>query len=149
MKGSKKMKKRIFAALLVVCLLAGMTVVPVSAAGKTIDAYCEHCKEPKTWMALESASDSITGTEYDHYFMAATSGNITFGAKTVTGTVCLDVDNQEYVGNRRLIVASGGVSGIEDIAAIKKCGAAGAIIGKAFYAGTIDLAAAVKLAAEQ
>ena len=47
------------------------------------------------------------------------------------------------------IVASGGVSGIEDIAAIKKCGAAGAIIGKAFYAGTIDLAAAVKLAAEQ
>lgn len=46
------------------------------------------------------------------------------------------------------IVASGGVSGIEDIAAIKKCGAAGAIIGKAFYAGTIDLAEAVKLAAE-
>jgi len=46
------------------------------------------------------------------------------------------------------IVASGGVSGIEDIAAIKKCGAAGAIIGKAFYAGAIDLAEAVKLAAE-
>lgn len=46
------------------------------------------------------------------------------------------------------IVASGGVSGIEDIAAIKKCGAAGAIIGKAFYAGTIDLAEAVRLAAE-
>ena len=44
------------------------------------------------------------------------------------------------------IVASGGVSGIEDIAAIKECGAAGAIIGKAFYAGTIDLAEAVKLA---
>lgn len=46
------------------------------------------------------------------------------------------------------IVASGGVSGIEDIAAIKKCGAAGAIIGKAFYAGAIDLSEAVKLAAE-
>jgi len=46
------------------------------------------------------------------------------------------------------IVASGGVSGIEDIAAIKECGAAGAIIGKAFYAGAIDLAEAVKLAAE-
>lgn len=45
------------------------------------------------------------------------------------------------------IVASGGVSGIEDIAAIKNCGAAGAIIGKAFYAGAIDLAEAVKLAA--
>ena len=44
------------------------------------------------------------------------------------------------------IVASGGVSGIEDIAAIKECGAAGAIIGKAFYAGAIDLAEAVKLA---
>jgi len=46
------------------------------------------------------------------------------------------------------IVASGGVSGIEDIAAIKECGAAGAIIGKAFYAGAIDLSEAVKLAAE-
>ena len=46
------------------------------------------------------------------------------------------------------IVASGGVSGIEDIAAIKECGAAGAIIGKAFYAGAIDLTEAVKLAAE-
>ena len=46
------------------------------------------------------------------------------------------------------IVASGGVAGIEDIAAIKKCGAAGAIIGKAFYAGAIDLTEAVKLAAE-
>ncbi|MBR2880439.1 MAG: 1-(5-phosphoribosyl)-5-((5-phosphoribosylamino)methylideneamino)imidazole-4-carboxamide isomerase, partial [Oscillospiraceae bacterium] len=44
------------------------------------------------------------------------------------------------------IVASGGVSGIEDIAAIKECGAAGAIIGKAFYAGAIDLSEAVKLA---
>jgi len=46
------------------------------------------------------------------------------------------------------IVASGGVSCIEDIAAIKQAGASGAIIGKAFYAGAIDLTAAVKLARE-
>ena len=46
------------------------------------------------------------------------------------------------------VVASGGVAGIDDIAAIKKAGAAGAIIGKAYYAGTIDLAEAVRLAGE-
>ncbi len=45
------------------------------------------------------------------------------------------------------VVASGGVARIEDIAAIKAAGAAGAIIGKAYYAGTIDLAEAVRLAA--
>ena len=44
------------------------------------------------------------------------------------------------------VIASGGVSCIEDIAAIKDCGAGGAIIGKAFYSGAIDLAQAVKLA---
>lgn len=46
------------------------------------------------------------------------------------------------------VVASGGVARIEDIAAIKETGAAGAIIGKAYYAGTIDLAEAVRLAEE-
>ena len=44
------------------------------------------------------------------------------------------------------VVASGGVAKIEDIAAIKHTGAAGAIIGKAYYAGTIDLAEVVRIA---
>lgn len=41
------------------------------------------------------------------------------------------------------IVASGGVHNNEDIVKLKKMGLYGAIIGKAYYAGTIDLAQAV------
>lgn len=43
------------------------------------------------------------------------------------------------------LVASGGVKDISDIAALKKIGVDGTIIGKAYYSGTIDLAEAVKL----
>ena len=42
------------------------------------------------------------------------------------------------------IVASGGVSCNEDIRRLAAMGCDGAIIGKAYYAGTIDLAQAVK-----
>ena len=41
------------------------------------------------------------------------------------------------------IIASGGVSSLEDIRALKAAGAAGAIIGKAYYTGAIDLAQAI------
>ncbi len=43
------------------------------------------------------------------------------------------------------IIASGGVSSLEDIRALKAAGAAGAIIGKAYYTGAIDLAQAIAL----
>ena len=43
------------------------------------------------------------------------------------------------------IIASGGVSSLEDIRALKAAGVAGAIIGKAYYTGAIDLAQAVRL----
>lgn len=46
------------------------------------------------------------------------------------------------------VVASGGISCLEDIAAVKKYGAAGVIIGKAFYEGAVDLSLAVQLAGE-
>ncbi len=42
------------------------------------------------------------------------------------------------------ITASGGVSRNEDIAALKAAGMDGAIIGKAYYAGTVDLARAIQ-----
>ena len=42
------------------------------------------------------------------------------------------------------IVASGGVSSIEDVEALAALGIHGAIIGKAYYTGTIDLAEAVE-----
>ena len=42
------------------------------------------------------------------------------------------------------IIASGGVSGNQDLRALASMGLYGAIIGKAYYAGTVDLAQAVR-----
>lgn len=47
------------------------------------------------------------------------------------------------------IVASGGVSSNEDLSKLNGMGLYGAIIGKAYYAGTVDLEQAVKEAGEQ
>ena len=44
------------------------------------------------------------------------------------------------------IIASGGVSDIRDITALKEMGIYGAIIGKAYYEGTIDLSEALRVA---
>jgi len=44
------------------------------------------------------------------------------------------------------ITASGGVSDIDDIVALKKLGIYGAIIGKAYYTGAIDLKEAIEVA---
>ncbi len=46
------------------------------------------------------------------------------------------------------IVASGGITGIGEIRALKDCGAAGAIIGKAYYEGLISLEEAIEAARE-
>jgi phosphoribosylformimino-5-aminoimidazole carboxamide ribotide isomerase len=45
------------------------------------------------------------------------------------------------------VIASGGISSLEDIARCKEIGCAGAIVGRAYYEGRIDLAAACELAA--
>ena len=47
------------------------------------------------------------------------------------------------------IVASGGVTTLDDVKRLRDMGLYGAIIGKAYYAGTIDLAQAVKEAGPQ
>lgn len=47
------------------------------------------------------------------------------------------------------IVASGGVTTLEDVERLRDMGLYGAIIGKAYYAGTIDLAQAVALCGEE
>ena len=46
------------------------------------------------------------------------------------------------------IVASGGVSSMEDVKALAKTGVYGAIIGKAYYTGAIDLAEAIRTAGQ-
>ncbi len=48
----------------------------------------------------------------------------------------------------RPLIASGGISTIEDVRAVAEAGAAGAIIGRALYDGSIDLAEALRVAAE-
>lgn len=76
------------------------------------------------------------------------------GVKTV---ICTDIsrDGAMKGANRELyreltrkftidLIASGGVSSIEDIAALKEMGLHGAIIGKAYYTGAIDLAEALE-----
>lgn len=60
--------------------------------------------------------------------------------------VRLEALQQVYSGQ---IVASGGVSVLEDIVKLQDMGLYGAIIGKAYYAGTIDLAAAVDVSGVQ
>lgn len=47
------------------------------------------------------------------------------------------------------IVASGGVTTVDDVKRLRDMGLYGAIIGKAYYAGTIDLAEAIKEAGSQ
>ena len=78
------------------------------------------------------------------------------GVKTV---ICTDIsrDGAMKGTNRELYktlsekfsidpIASGGVSSIEDIAALKEMGLHGAIIGKAYYTGAIDLREALEVA---
>ncbi len=81
------------------------------------------------------------------------------GVRTV---ICTDISRDGMLGgtNRALyaglhaafpaldLVASGGVSSLEDVAALRSLGLYGAIIGKALYTGAIDLARAVRLAEE-
>ena len=44
------------------------------------------------------------------------------------------------------ITASGGVSSLDDVRQLREMGLYGAIIGKAYYTGTIDLKAAIEVA---
>ena len=77
------------------------------------------------------------------------------GVKTV---ICTDIsrDGAMQGANRALyktlaerfsmdIIASGGVSSLEDVRALRDLGVAGAIIGKAYYTGAIDLAEAIRI----
>lgn len=79
------------------------------------------------------------------------------GVKTI---ICTDIskDGAMMGTNRELykdlssvldidIIASGGVSTLEDIKALTDMGLYGAIIGKAYYTGAIDLAAAIEIGA--
>lgn len=78
------------------------------------------------------------------------------GVQTV---ICTDISRDGAMGGTNLelyrqmsqafsvhIIASGGVSGMEDVRELRKMGLYGAIVGKAYYTGAIDLAAAIEVA---
>ncbi|MBQ8178100.1 MAG: 1-(5-phosphoribosyl)-5-[Clostridia bacterium] len=96
----------------------------------------------------------IEKSEYDCYDFCAKMQKI--GVKTL---ICTDIsrDGAMQGTNRELykelserfqidITASGGVSSIDDIVALRKLDLYGAIIGKAYYVGAIDLREAVEVA---
>ena len=57
----------------------------------------------------------------------------------------LDLLGRMIALGRGEVVASAGVASLEDIAAVRALGCAGAIVGRALYEGRVDLAAAVRL----
>jgi phosphoribosylformimino-5-aminoimidazole carboxamide ribotide isomerase len=80
------------------------------------------------------------------------------GVKTV---ICTDISKDGALKGTNLelyktlkekykinVIASGGVSGIEDIVSLTKMGAYGAIIGKAYYTGAIKIEEAVEKASD-
>ena len=82
-------------------------------------------------------------------------------ADGVTGVICTDISKDGAMRGTNLelyrqlrertglkIVASGGVSSLDDVRALKEIGVWGAILGKALYTGAVDLKHALKAAKE-
>jgi phosphoribosylformimino-5-aminoimidazole carboxamide ribotide isomerase len=97
----------------------------------------------------------VTGTECFDFCRRMES----VGVKTI---ICTDISKDGVLGGtnldlyRRLsaempmdIIASGGVSTMDDIRALCSIGVCGAILGKALYEGKISLKAAIELTAEK
>ena len=91
-------------------------------------------------------------SSYTAESFAAMAGRL--GVRTVIVTD-ISKDGAMMGTNRRLyrdlaasfdldIIASGGVSSMDDVRALAKMGLSGAIIGKAYYTGAIDLAEAIR-----
>jgi phosphoribosylformimino-5-aminoimidazole carboxamide ribotide isomerase len=60
----------------------------------------------------------------------------------------LDLLGRMVALKRGDVIASAGVTSLDDIVAVRKLGCSGAIVGRALYEGRLDLAAAVRLLAE-
>lgn len=83
-------------------------------------------------------------------------------AMSVRTIICTDISKDGLLSGTNLelyremagrfsvdLVASGGVSSLEDIRKLKELGLSGAILGKALYTGAIDLREALKLSKEE
>ena len=79
----------------------------------------------------------------------------------VSTVICTDISRDGMLAGTNLslyerlnadwpmdLIASGGVSSLDDLAALKALGMAGAIVGKAYYTGAVTIPAALRLLAE-
>lgn len=92
-------------------------------SGLTCDAFCEKLEKigVKTIICTDISKDGLlSGTNLELY-------------RHLSETYHMD------------LIASGGVSSLEDVSALQRMGLYGAILGKALYTGHIDLAEAVKI----
>jgi phosphoribosylformimino-5-aminoimidazole carboxamide ribotide isomerase len=83
----------------------------------------------------------------------ADRGVLTFIVTAIERDGLLRGPNVELLGwligmRRGRIIASAGISSLGDIAAVKALGCSGAVVGRAIYEGRLDLAEAIRLAAE-
>ena len=85
---------------------------------------------------------------YDQHKQFATTLKGVQQQRTVGDTFSQETGGQSIVDNMSLdlLVASGGVTSLDDVAECKRIGCSGAIIGRAWYEGRIDLAQAIAIA---
>ena len=135
------MKIRLISCFLILSLLCCSLVAPATAAdaNRTVDAYCEHCKSNQTWHALTASSDKMTS---GHYFLGFDGSNLTFTEQKISGSVCLLLDDKEFVGNRRITINDGGCLSVQGAGILSGRGADNFGPGGAVYVkkgGTLNL----------
>ena len=136
-----------------VATLGTAAVADPEFLGKMVQKYGEHIA---VGVDIKDGFVAVKGwTELSEKTCESFCGELAeLGVKTV---ICTDVSRDGMLGgtNTELyrtlssqfpmdFIASGGVSSLEDIRALKAAGVHGAIIGKAYYTGAIDLAQAIR-----
>jgi len=118
------MKKRLCAFFLTWMFLAAMVAVPARASdnNRTVDAYCEHCKSEQTWYALTESADKMTE---GHYFLGFDGKALAFSEQKISKSVCLLLDDKEFIGNRRITVQNGGTLSVQGSGKLSGRGADG------------------------
>ena len=135
------MKNRLISCFLILSLLCCSLVAPATAAdaNRTVDAYCEHCKSNQTWHALTASLDIMTS---GHYFLGFDGSHLTFTEQKISGSVCLLLDDKEFVGNRRITINDGGCLSVQGAGILSGRGADNFGPGGAVYVkkgGTLNL----------
>ena len=138
-------------------ILGTAAVADPEFLGKMVQKYGEHIA---VGVDIKDGFVAVKGwTELSEKTCEGFCGELAeLGVKTV---ICTDVSRDGMLGgtNTELyrtlssqfpmdFIASGGVSTLEDISPLRDMGLAGAIIGKAYYTGAIDLKQAIEVASK-